>query len=86
MEPHLRKLGVPTRLDKGKVVLNEAFEVVREGEVLGAGQAGILKLFGVAIAEFGVSVKCSWERETGNVKVFEESGKVENIERMEVED
>ena len=86
VEPHLRKLGVPTKLDKGKVVLDEAFEVVREGEVLGAGQAGILKLFGVAIAEFGVSAKCVWERETGNVKVFEGNGEVENIVQMEVED
>ena len=86
VEPYLRKLGVPTKLDKGKVVLDEAFEVVREGEVLGAGQAGILRLFGVAMAEFGVSVTCVWERETGNVKVFEEKEKVENIERMEVED
>lgn len=73
---------MPTRLDKGKVVLDEPFEVVKEGEVLGAGQAGILKLFGVAMAEFAVRVKCVWARETGDVKVFEEG---EGLE-MEVEE
>lgn len=73
---------MPTRLDRGKVVLDEPFEVVREGEVLGAGQAGILKLFGVAMAEFVVEVKCVWERETGGVKVYEEGGARE----MEVEE
>ena len=65
---------MPTRLDRGKVVLDERFEVVKEGEVLGAGQAGILKLFGVAMAEFAVRVKCVWERETGDVKVLGEGG------------
>lgn len=64
-------MGVPTRLDKGKVVLDQPFEVVREGEVLGSGQAGVLKLFGVAMAEFGVSIKVAWERDTGEVQVFD---------------
>ena len=71
VEPNLRKLGLPTRLVKGKVVLDEPFEVCKEGEVLGSGQTGLLKMFGVAIAEFEVKVKAVWERGTGAVENFD---------------
>ena len=74
VEPHLRKLGLPTRLDKGKIMLDGDFVVCKEGEVLGSGQASLLKLFGVAMAEFGVEVKVVWEKETGRVEVFEGGG------------
>ena len=74
VEPNLRKLGLPTRLVKGKVVLDEPFEVCKEGEMLGSGQTTILKMFGVAMAEFGVDVRAVWERETGKVEVFADEG------------
>ncbi|KAI4260629.1 MAG: hypothetical protein LQ352_000191 [Teloschistes flavicans] len=66
-EPMLRKLGVPTRMEKGRVMLDEPFEVCKEGEVLGSGQTTLLKIFGVAMAEFGVSVRAWWKSETGDV-------------------
>ena len=66
----MRKLGLPTRLDKGKIVLDGDFVVCKEGEVLGSGQASLLKLFGVAMAEFGVEIEVVWEKETGRVEVF----------------
>ncbi|KAF6222175.1 hypothetical protein HO133_001261 [Letharia lupina] len=69
VEPHLRKLGLPTRLVKGKVELDGEFVVCREGEVLGSGQTTLLKMFGVAMAEFRVGVEAHWERETGKVTV-----------------
>ncbi|KAL9603067.1 MAG: hypothetical protein Q9219_001431 [cf. Caloplaca sp. 3 TL-2023] len=70
IEPTLRKLGVPTKLVKGRVELDEPFEVCREGEVLGSGQTTLLKMFGVATAEFGVEVKAWWIKETGHVEVL----------------
>ncbi|KAL8696173.1 MAG: hypothetical protein Q9201_007795 [Fulgogasparrea decipioides] len=73
IEPTLRKLGVPTRLEKGRVMLDEAFVVCKEGEVLGSGQTTLLKMFGVAVAEFGVEVRAWWEKVTGRVEVV--SGK-----------
>ena len=71
LEPTLRKLGVPTRLEKGKVMLDEEFQVCKEGEVLGSGQTTLLKMFGVAMAEFGVEVRAWWIKETGAVEVVE---------------
>ena len=78
VEPQLRKLGVPTRLVKGRVVLESTeggvFTVCREGEVLGSGQSTLLKMFGVAIAEFRVGIEAYYVRETGEVKVVREGG------------
>ncbi|KAL8719256.1 MAG: hypothetical protein Q9225_003715 [Loekoesia sp. 1 TL-2023] len=74
IEPTLRKLSVPTRMVRGRVELDEPFEVCKEGEVLGSGQTTLLKMFGVAIAEFGVEVRAWWIKETGEVQVME--GKV----------
>ncbi len=72
LEPTLRKLGVPTRLVKGAVELDGEFMVCREGEVLGSGQTTLLKMFGVAMAEFRVGVEAYWERGTGEVTVVGE--------------
>lgn len=68
-EPMLRKLGVPTRMEKGRVMLDEPFEVCKEGEILGSGQTTLLKMFRVTMAEFRVSVKACWTKETGEVRV-----------------
>jgi len=75
-EPGLRKLGIPTKLVRGKVVLEgeEGFVVCREGEVLGSGQTTLLKMFGVTMAVFSVRVVAVWKRESGEVKVLEEGG------------
>lgn len=56
LEPELRRVGVPTRLEKGKVVLENEYVVCREGEVLDSRQTRLLKLFGVATAEFRVQL------------------------------
>ncbi|KAE8369636.1 ribosomal protein L10-domain-containing protein [Aspergillus caelatus] len=76
IEPELRKLGIPTRLVKGKVMLEltgdqEAFPVCREGEVLDSRQTTLLKMFGVATSEFHVALKACWTRESGEVKILE---------------
>ncbi|MCJ1437892.1 mRNA turnover 4 [Xylographa pallens] len=72
VEPSLRKWGVPTRLVKGRVELEGEYVVCREGEVLGSGQATLLKMFGVATAEFGVELKAYWVKETAEVVVLAE--------------
>jgi hypothetical protein len=42
MEPHLRKLGMPTRLNKGVIELDRHFTVCKEGATLTPEQAKIL--------------------------------------------
>ena len=62
LEPELRRLGVPTRMVKGKVVLGdesgegEPHVVCKEGEVLDSRQTRLLKMFDVCLSEFKVRV------------------------------
>jgi mRNA turnover protein 4 len=56
IEPNLRALGVPTRLMKGKVELENDYEICKEGDVLDSRQTRLLKMFGVAVAEFSVEL------------------------------
>ncbi|EEH40521.1 mRNA turnover protein MRT4 [Paracoccidioides lutzii Pb01] len=79
IEPMLRKLGIPTRLVKGKVVLEvegEGYQVCKAGETLDSRQTTLLKIFGVAVAEFRVEMKAQWNREDGSVVILEKKDQV----------
>ncbi|KAL6237250.1 hypothetical protein BDW75DRAFT_228894 [Aspergillus navahoensis] len=85
IEPELRKLGVPTRLVKGKVMLEltdgqEGYPVCKKGEILDSRQTTLLKMFGVQTSEFRVGLKAHWTRQTGKVDILEK-----NENEMEVE-
>lgn len=78
VEPELRRLGVPTRMVKGKVVLEEAPEdasadekrgyvVCRAGDVLDSRQTRLLKLFSVCMSEFRVRVLAYWSAASSEV-------------------
>ena len=78
IEPELRKLGIPTRLVKGRVMLEltgeqekEGFPVVKAGQTLDSRQTTLLKMFGIAISEFQVGLKAYWTRSTGEVTYLE---------------
>lgn len=77
VEPALRKLGVPTRLVRGKVMLeltddSEGYDVCKEGQVLDSRQTTLLKMFGIATAEFRVEMKARWDRKNGQVIILED--------------
>jgi mRNA turnover protein 4 len=76
-EPMLRKWGLPTRLDKGRVVLDEDYVVCEEGKMLNSHQTAVLKFFGVAMAEFKIRVLAYWTGEDGEVKEIDEDEKGE---------
>lgn len=65
IEPHLRSLGMPTKLEKGIVTLYKDYTVCTEGKVLTPEQARILKLIAKPMATFTLEIKCSWSREKG---------------------
>jgi mRNA turnover protein 4 len=73
IEPELRKLGVPTRMVKGKVVLGdesgegEGYLVCKEGQILDSRQTRLLKLFDVCLSEFRVKVLAYWSSATEGV-------------------
>ena len=67
LEVTVRKWGMTTRLDKGKVMLDAPYTVCTEGKMMNSAQTALLKLFGVATAEFRVQPLAHWSAETGNV-------------------
>jgi mRNA turnover protein 4 len=90
LEPELRKLGVPTRLLKGEIVLEntEGYPVCREGQTLDARQTRLLKIFSVCMSEFRVRVRAYWTAATGDVAIvegMEGAGDEEDMEEDEGE-
>lgn len=69
MEPYLRKLGLPTKLEKGVVTLLKSYEVCTEGSVLTSDQAKVLELLDVRMAAFQMSLKAHWNKKTGFEKL-----------------
>lgn len=65
IEPHIRKLGLPTKLDKGIVVLYKDYTVCKKGQILTPEQAKVLKLIAKPIATFRLTINCLWNKTTG---------------------
>jgi len=70
MEPHLRKLGMPTSLKNGIIQLETDFNVCKEGESITPEQGKILKLLGVKMSEFTFDLACVYS--AGKFKKLEE--------------
>lgn len=87
LEPHLRQLGMPTSLQRGIITLLQDYQVCKKGSVLTPEQARILKLMGNTMAEFRVTLKCMWEKDTGKIKKFKsKEGNEDNFSlRMEAD-
>ncbi|GAB2211779.1 hypothetical protein Droror1_Dr00025113 [Drosera rotundifolia] len=60
MEPFLRKQGMPVRLNKGVVELVADFTVCQAGNPLSPESARILRLLGIKMATFKLSLVCRW--------------------------
>ncbi|KAG7142890.1 Ribosome assembly factor mrt4 like protein [Verticillium longisporum] len=76
IEPELRRLGMPTRMVRGRIVLGEeepaedaapGYVVCKEGDVLDSRQTRLLKLFGICMSEFHVELIAYWSAATGEV-------------------
>jgi len=72
MEPYLRKLGLPTKLDNGVVTMLAPHVVCREGAELDSNQAKLLQLLGIKMALFKLSVRCRWASD-GEFEAFEDA-------------
>lgn len=80
LEPELRRLGMPTRMVKGRVCLGsedgeggggEGYTICRQGDVLDSRQTRLLKLFSVCMSEFRVTLVAYWSAATGQVTELE---------------
>ncbi|TKA70731.1 hypothetical protein B0A55_07558 [Friedmanniomyces simplex] len=80
LEVTVRKWGMPTRLDKGKVMLDQEYVVAEEGQELNSQQTALLKLFGVAMAEFKVQVLAYWSAGTQEVVEMDQEATAEVME------
>ena len=70
MEPYLRQLGLPTKLNMQKIELLADTFVCREGDELTVEQCKILKLLGHQLAQFDLKMLISREKK-GKLKEFE---------------
>lgn len=77
IEPHLRSLGLPTKLEKGVIHMYSSFTACEKDKMLTPEQAKILKLFARPLAEFRVTIKCSWTKSDGFEMYCEEDEKTE---------
>lgn len=78
IEPTLRRLGVPTKIVRGKVTLEErpeesmeteeGYVVCKEGDTLDSRQTSILKIFGVRMAEFRMALTAMYDKSGETVK------------------
>lgn len=81
LEPELRRLGMPTRMVKGKVCLGsdehgagfqaEGYTICKEGDVLDSRQTRLLKLFSICMSEFKVQLLAYWSAASGEVTELE---------------
>ncbi|XP_053672569.1 mRNA turnover protein 4 homolog isoform X2 [Anopheles nili] len=65
IEPHLRSLGMPTKLDRGIVTLYKEYTVCEKGKLLTPEQARILKLLNKPMAKFKVIINCCYTKKDG---------------------
>ena len=70
LEPTLRQLGMPTRLQKGIIILDAEYTVCKEGDLLDSKQTRLLKQFGIACAEFRINLIGHWNKKNGDVQIL----------------
>jgi mRNA turnover protein 4 len=67
VETTVRKWGMPTKLDMGKIVLDAPYTVCKEGDVLNSHQTALLKMFGIAMADFKIDLKAYYTKTSESV-------------------
>ena len=77
LEPTLRQLGMPTRLQKGIITLDSEHTVCKEGDVLDSKQTRLLKQFGIACAEFRINLVGYWNKKNGDVQLLKKTNEMD---------
>ncbi|KAK3940354.1 ribosomal protein L10-domain-containing protein, partial [Diplogelasinospora grovesii] len=77
LEPELRRLGMPTRMIRGRVCLGdeegtgEGYTICKEGDTLDSRQTRLLKLFSICLSEFRVKLLAYWTASNGEITELE---------------
>lgn len=67
LEPQLRSLGMPIKLENGVVHLVKKFRICKHGDVLTSEQSRILKLFNFKISVSTLELIARWSKDDGFV-------------------
>ncbi|KAK8955690.1 hypothetical protein KSP40_PGU012812 [Platanthera guangdongensis] len=78
MEPFLRKLGIPVRLNKGVIELISDYTVCEKGQHLSPESARALRLLGIEMATLRLRLVCRWSPD--DFEVYREGLDVSDIE------
>ena len=60
----LQKIGIPAKIEKGKIVITEDKTIVAEGDVISRDVAGMLTRLDIYPMEVGIDLKAAYEDET----------------------
>ncbi|XP_078584945.1 mRNA turnover protein 4 homolog [Branchiostoma floridae x Branchiostoma japonicum] len=85
MEPQLRQLGLPTKLERGEITLISDHTVCTAGDVLTPEQARILKLLDTPMVNFHITLDSVWSND-GTFELLERGDKPAEDEGIEEEE
>lgn len=72
MEPELRRLGLPTRLDNEVILVTEDYTICREGEDVNGAQAALLRHFGHQLGSFIIEPAACWLKEDQDILLLKD--------------
>jgi len=84
IEPHLRQLGLPTKLERGIVTMMRDHTVCKAGQIITPEQASILKKLNVVLSQFYITIKSMWNKEGGTFEEFEEKVRENNFNYIRI--
>ncbi|ORY86304.1 ribosomal protein L10-domain-containing protein [Protomyces lactucae-debilis] len=69
LEPSVRGMGMPTLLKNGVITLSHDYTVCKEGDLLNSNQTRLLKLFGIAVAQFEIKLLGHYDADRKDVVI-----------------
>jgi len=84
IEPHLRHLGLPTKLERGVVTMMKDHTVCKAGQIITPEQASILKKLNVVLSQFYITIKSMWSKEGGVFEEFETKARENNFNYIKI--
>ncbi|XP_022915970.2 mRNA turnover protein 4 homolog [Onthophagus taurus] len=82
IEPYLRQLGMPTKLERGIVTLTKDHIVCKKGNVITPEQAKILELLEHKLAKFQLKLEAVWDKTEGFKKLSNDDDEDDEMENM----
>jgi len=85
IEPHLRQLGLPTKLERGVVTMMRDHTVCKAGQIITPEQASVLKKLNVVLSQFYITIKSMWDKNDGGIfEEFEEQVRENNFNYIKI--